>query len=102
MAGLSLIHGRIGTVMTAALAGKPVVGVGMQPEQGANLAARVRKGFALRIDKSRDLSRKIREAIASLPKNPQALQKAQEFSKVLERWDGPQMAAEVLYQQFGS
>ena len=102
MADLSLIHGGIGTVMTAALAGKPVVGVGMQPEQVANLAALVRKGFAMRIDKSRDPSRKIQEAIASLLNDPQALQKAQEFSKVMERWDGPQMAAEVLYQQFGS
>jgi len=102
MADLSLIHGGIGTVMTAALAGKPVVGVGMQPEQVANLAALVRKGFAMRIDKSRDPSRKIQEAIASLLNDPQALQRAQEFSKVMERWDGPQMAAEVLYQRFGS
>ena len=32
-ADLSVIHGGIGTVMTAALAGKPVVGVGMMYEQ---------------------------------------------------------------------
>ncbi|MGA7551666.1 MAG: hypothetical protein WBW24_23055, partial [Candidatus Sulfotelmatobacter sp.] len=38
MADLSLIHGGIGTVMTAAYAGKPVVGVGMQFEHVANLA----------------------------------------------------------------
>ena len=49
MADLSLIHGGIGTVMTAAYAGKPVVGVGMQPEQVANLACLVRKGFAIRV-----------------------------------------------------
>ena len=57
LADLSLIHGGIGTVMTAAYAGKPVVGVGMQPEQVANLACLVRKGFAIRVPKSRDPSR---------------------------------------------
>ncbi len=51
MADLSLIHGGIGTVMTAALAGIPVVGVGMQPEQVANLTCLVRKGFAIRVSK---------------------------------------------------
>jgi hypothetical protein len=38
LADLAVIHGGIGTVMVAALAGKPVVGVGMQMEQVANLA----------------------------------------------------------------
>lgn len=33
IADLSLIHGGIGTIMTSAYAGKPVVGVGMQTEQ---------------------------------------------------------------------
>jgi len=39
MVDISVIHGGIGTVMTAAYAGKPVVGVGMQPEQDAILPA---------------------------------------------------------------
>ncbi len=66
MADLSLIHGGIGTVMTAALAGKPVVGIGMQPEQVANLAALVRKGFAIRIPKSKNPSRQVQAAITQL------------------------------------
>lgn len=45
MADLTEIHVGIGTVMTAALAGKPVVGVGMQTEQVANLACLVRKAL---------------------------------------------------------
>ncbi len=32
MADIAVIHGGVGTVMTAARAGRPVVGVGMQPE----------------------------------------------------------------------
>jgi UDP:flavonoid glycosyltransferase YjiC (YdhE family) len=84
LADLSLIHGGIGTVMTAAFAGKPVVGVGMQPEQVANLACLVRKGFAIRVPKSRDPSRKIQEAIQALLNDDQAKRKAEAFSKVVE------------------
>ena len=58
----SVIHGGIGTVMTAALAGKPVVGVGMQMEQVANLGlartARVRDtGSQIAKSISKDSSR---------------------------------------------
>jgi UDP:flavonoid glycosyltransferase YjiC (YdhE family) len=101
LADLSLIHGGIGTVMTAAYAGKPVVGVGMQPEQVANLAGLVRKGFAIRVPKSKDPSRKVQEAIQLLLNDEQAKRKAQEFSKILEKWDGPSKAADLLYENFG-
>lgn len=53
MADLTVIHGGIGTVMTAALAGKVVVRVGMQMEQVVNLA-RGKIGFAIRVRKSRN------------------------------------------------
>jgi UDP:flavonoid glycosyltransferase YjiC (YdhE family) len=64
MADLAVIHGGIGTVMTAALAGKPVVGVGMQMEQVANLACLVRLGFAIRVPKSKDPSGKVLAAMS--------------------------------------
>ncbi len=102
MADLSLIHGGIGTVMTAALAGKPVVGIGMQPEQVANLAALVRKGFAIRIPKSRNPSRRVQAALAQLLQDEAAKLKAEEFSKVVARWDGPREAAALLYEKFGA
>jgi UDP:flavonoid glycosyltransferase YjiC (YdhE family) len=101
LADLSLIHGGIGTVMTAAYAGKPVVGVGMQPEQVANLACLVRKGFAIRVHKSKNPSKKVQEAIQILLKDKEAKRKAEEFSKLMEKWDGPKIAAELLYQKFG-
>jgi UDP:flavonoid glycosyltransferase YjiC (YdhE family) len=102
LADLSLIHGGIGTVMTAAYAGKPVVGVGMQPEQVANLAVLVRKGFAIRVPKSTDPSKKIQEAIQRLIGDDSAREKAEEFSRIMEKWDGPKMAADLLYQIFGT
>jgi UDP:flavonoid glycosyltransferase YjiC (YdhE family) len=101
MADLSLIHGGIGTVMTAACAGKPVVGVGMQMEQVANLACLVRKGFAIRVAKSKDPSRKVQEAIGLLLRDEGAKGRAIEFAKVMERWDGPRTAADLLSQRFG-
>ena len=102
MVDISVIHGGIGTVMTAAYAGKPVVGVGMQPEQDANIACLVRKGFAIRVPKSRNPSKKVQEAIQRLLHDEEAKIKAVEFSKVMEKWDGPRMAAELLLEKFGN
>jgi UDP:flavonoid glycosyltransferase YjiC (YdhE family) len=100
LADLSLIHRGIGTVMTAALAGKPVVGIGMQPEQVANLAALERKGFAIRVPKSKDPSKKVLEAIQQLLRDDDAKQRAEKFAKIMMKWDGPKMAAELLYEKF--
>jgi len=101
MADLTVIHGGIGTVMTAALAGKPVVGVGMQIEQVANLACLERLGFAIRIRKSRNPSRKIQKAIARLLNDESAKSKAAAFAEVVARWDGPRFAAEKLLDRYG-
>jgi UDP:flavonoid glycosyltransferase YjiC (YdhE family) len=102
LADLSLIHGGIGTVMTAALAGKPVVGIGMQPEQVANLACLVRKGFAIRVPKTSDPSRKVQAAIHLLLQDDQAKRKAHEFADILAKWDGPRTAADLIFQKFGN
>jgi UDP:flavonoid glycosyltransferase YjiC (YdhE family) len=83
MADISVIHGGIGTVMTAALAGKPVVGVGMQPEQDANLDCLVRKGCAIRISKGTANARKILAAVDKLCHDDEAKRKAQ--SEFLDR-----------------
>jgi UDP:flavonoid glycosyltransferase YjiC (YdhE family) len=101
MADLTVIHGGIGTVMTAAYASKPVVGVGMQPEQDANIACLVRKGFAIRVPKPRDPSRKVLQAIGLLLRNDDAKRKAVAFSKIMDQWDGPKMAATLLYEKLG-
>ncbi|MGO9083827.1 MAG: glycosyltransferase [Candidatus Sulfotelmatobacter sp.] len=101
MVDLSLIHGGIGTVMTAAYAGKPVVGVGMQPEQVANLACLVRKGFAVRVPKSSNPSLKVQAAIERLLEDEEAKRRAEEFAQVMAKWDGSRTSAELLFQKFG-
>ena len=101
MADLTVIHGGIGIVMTAALAGKPVVGVGMQMEQVANLACLERLGFAIRVRKSRNPSRKVQEVIRKLLGDKGAKEKATSFAEAIARWEGPKLAAERLYERYG-
>ncbi len=81
MADLAVIRGGIGTVMTAALAGKPVGGVGMQMEQVANLAALERLRFAIRVPKSRDPSARVQDAIQRLLREERAKAKAASFAQ---------------------
>jgi len=100
MADLAVIHGGIGTVMTAALAGKPVVGVGMQMEQVANLACLERLGFAIRVPKSKDPSTKVQEAIGQLLKDDGAKAKAADFARSIAEWDGPKLAAQKLLERY--
>jgi UDP:flavonoid glycosyltransferase YjiC (YdhE family) len=101
MADIAVIHGGIGTVMTAALAGTPIVGVPMQPEQSANLAAIARKGFAIRVSKSKDPSRQVQAAIRSLLADEAAHRKAKAYAEHLRAWNGPKKAAEILLSAFG-
>ena len=93
MADIAVIHGGIGTVMTAAHAGKPVVGVGMKMEQVANLACLERLGFAIRVRKSRNPSRRVQDAIAKLLNDQAAKSKAAAFAELVAEWDGPELAA---------
>ena len=101
MADIAVIHGGIGTVMTAAQAGKPVVGVGMKMEQVANLACLERLGFAIRVRKSRNPSRGVQEAIGKLLHDEAAKSKAAAFAKLVAEWDGPELAAKMLSDRYG-
>jgi UDP:flavonoid glycosyltransferase YjiC (YdhE family) len=101
MADLAVIHGGIGTVMTAALAGKPVVGIGMQMEQVANLACLERHGFAIRVPKSKNPALQVQTAIGQLLQDVTAKAKAASFAQSIAEWDGPKLAAEKLVEHYG-
>ncbi len=49
MADIAVLHGGQGTIQTAVWAGTPVVGIGFQAEQQANIDGLVRAGMAIRI-----------------------------------------------------
>ncbi len=100
MADISVIHGGIGTVMTAGLAGKPVVGVAMMIEQEANIDCLVRKGFAIRIRKNRLTPEKLCAAIDRLLADQEAQEKARVFQKILQEWDDPSIVAKFFAENF--
>jgi len=89
MADISVIHGGIGTVMTACLAGTPVVGVSMTPEQEFNIDCLVRKGFAIRIRRKSFTPEKLSSAIDQLLADKEAQRKAKEFQKIIQKCDDP-------------
>ena len=101
VAEVSVIHGGQNTVMNACLSGTPIVGMGMHPEQEANLEACVRKGFAIRLNKWRDSATRVLEAIDTQLANTSAKDKVETFRRQLERWDGPRSAAGFLNETLG-
>jgi UDP:flavonoid glycosyltransferase YjiC (YdhE family) len=101
MARISVIHGGLGTVMTACLSGTPMVGVGMHFEQEANLECVVRKGFAIRLRKQRVTAAQVMAAVDRLLYDPEAHRRAREFKAIIEKYDAPANAARFLAQTFG-
>jgi UDP:flavonoid glycosyltransferase YjiC (YdhE family) len=101
MADISVIHGGQNTVMNACLSGTPIVGVGMHPEQQANLDACVRKGFAIRLNKKRVTATDVFDAVEKLLSDDTAKAKVMELRDVLQQWDGPANATKFLLEKFG-
>lgn len=101
MAEVSVIHGGQNTVMNACLSGTPIVGMGMHPEQEANLEACVRKGFCIRLNKWRDTAPRVLEAIEVQLQDGSAKEKVERFRAELAKWNGPMNAATFLRETFG-
>lgn len=101
LADISVIHGGIGTVMTACLAGKPVVGVAMSPEQFLNLECLVSKGLAIRISQESLTAERLCHSIERLLADTTAQEKAREYQKVVEEWDTPQHIRKFFCEKFG-
>lgn len=100
MADISVIHGGIGTTMTAAISGKPVVGVGMMTEQEANIDCLVRKGFAIRIRKNRLNPESLNRAILSLLNDKEAGKRAEKYGNSMEKWLNPELIARFFRTYF--
>ncbi len=101
LADISVIHGGQNTVMNACLSETPIVGIGMHPEQQANLDACVRKGFAIRLSKTRVTPSAIFDAIDRLLHDSKAKEEVIKFHHELMKWDGPANAAKFLDETFG-
>ncbi len=79
MADVCVIHGGIGTVLNACLSGTPFVGVGLKPEQEANVECCVRLGFAKRIKKKRLTAEAVLTAIDKLLASKKAKHNIEQF-----------------------
>jgi len=101
LADISVIHGGIGTVMNACLAGKPAVGVAMSPEQFINLENLVHQGFAIRLSQSRLSAASLCQAVEKLLADPVAQEKAREYQQVVAAWDTPQHLRSFFGETFG-
>jgi len=101
MADVSVIHGGQNTVMQACLSGTPIVGIGMHPEQQANLDACTRKGFAIRLSKKKVTAPAVLDAVHTILHSENAKKTAAEFQRKLQEWDGPANAARFLWDTFG-
>ena len=101
MADISVIHGGQNTVMNACLSGTPIVGIGMHPEQQANLDACQRKGFAIRLNKKRVSAADVLAAIDRLLRDEAAKTAVETFRRQLAKWDGPENAASFLKEHYG-
>lgn len=101
MADISVIHGGQNTVMNACLSGTPIVGIGMHPEQQANLDACVRKGFAVRLNKKWATASDVMDAIDRLLHDEDAKMKVTAFQQQLREWNGPENAALFLKEHYG-
>jgi UDP:flavonoid glycosyltransferase YjiC (YdhE family) len=51
--------------------------------------------------KLKDPSQQVQKAIHHLIYDEDAKRKAMEFSHILDKWDGPQLAAKLLFEKFG-
>jgi UDP:flavonoid glycosyltransferase YjiC (YdhE family) len=102
LADISVIHGGQNTVMNACLSGTPIVGVGMHPEQQANLDACVRKGFAIRLSKRTVTAPAVLDAIDTMLHNKKAKEEVVKFQQELMQWDAPANAAKFLCDSFGN
>jgi UDP:flavonoid glycosyltransferase YjiC (YdhE family) len=100
MADISVIHGGQNTVMQACLSGTPIIGMGMHPEQEANIETCVRKGFAIRLNKWKIKASEMLEVIDTLLHDNNAKKKVKKFQHELMKWDGPSNAAKFLYETF--
>ena len=101
MADISVIHGGQNTVMNACLSGTPIVGIGMHPEQQANLDACVRKGFAIRLSKKRATASDVLAAVDKLLRDKKAKTAVETFRGQLAEWNGPENAARFLKENYG-
>jgi UDP:flavonoid glycosyltransferase YjiC (YdhE family) len=102
LADIAVLHGGEGTVQTACSSGKPFIGIGLQPEQEANIDYCVRYGNAIKILRKDFSAQRLHSAIEIVLTDAHIQQKAIEIKEELSKYNGPENAAKFIINKFGS
>lgn len=93
---LGVIAGGQGSVQTALAAGRPFVGIPLQPEQEWNVAAAERLGAAARISPREARGTALTRSVRDLLSRPSAREAAARVAAVYAGVDGPARCAEAI------
>jgi len=98
MADIALVHGGQGTVQTACWAGTPVIGVGLQFEQEANLTMLERAGMGIQISLRAYTEERIQAEIARVADDPSYKEKARRIQAIIRKTEGAINAAREIFR----
>jgi UDP:flavonoid glycosyltransferase YjiC (YdhE family) len=87
MADIAVIHGGQGTIQTSAWAGTPVVGIGFQSEQQANIDGLKRAGMGIRLPLYNVNQKTLLRAIDKI-RQPECYENAKRMQKMVRAHDG--------------
>lgn len=97
MADFAIIHGGQGTVQRAMFSGTPVVGVGMQWEQSANLDQFVHRGAGIQIARNQWCAATVERALRQLIASPAYRESAKQLKAEFGAINGRQMTGELIW-----
>ena len=95
MADIAVLHGGQGTIQTAVWAGTPVVGIGFQAEQQANIDGIVRNGMTCRIPIYAVTPKRLLNAIKKV-NTPEYKKNALKLKKIVRATNGVQKSVEIM------
>ena len=97
MADIAVLHGGQGTIQTAVWAGTPVIGIGFQAEQQANIDGIAREGMAIRIPIYSVTEKRILNAVSEISKEKYR-NRAKEMQLQVRATDGVKKSVELMNQ----
>lgn len=95
MADIAISHGGQGTIQTAVWAGTPVVGIGFQAEQQANIDGIAREGMAVRIPLYEVRPKKILQSVKKVSIEKYRLN-AKRLKDIVRNTDGVKKSVEIM------
>ena len=101
MADVAVTHGGQGTIQNAVWAGTPVVGIGFQAEQQANIDGIAKAGMAIRIPIYELRDKRIQKAVRKVSQDP-FLSKAKTMQRIVRSTDGVKETVRLMNEFVGA